>query len=875
MKWFALLGCLLIPFAVGDARADDEDAGALTADEKALLTWWDGLGYPDVGTLRLVRVAQADWIQWDDDATTPIYDHAFLLSDDGATFRVFTTDLRTKTLTKTQPDVKEVERIGFNEVDLESFVRDGLKTMKAAGDESWWDRPDPFGLFRWSIPNHAFRTLVLARACAARGLHALAHELLTAAYENDHDWKKRDDPAVERFAQVKQSLAGEMYTIAIEHIAKAECSNGDLASVFRTFAETFSDDPRAAGVMKSATVYATWTTAIPKTADATLEQEIEYWIRVLQRTPRSTWEPGEWGERDLAPERVRLVRFEAVPQLIALIGSDAPSRTLMTYFSGKGQYRNWLQPLSLGDVAASLLREIAAGALDESYEDYKLSAEEREAKLKKRADIWWADVQAQGELDVLARSVEAAQEGSRRAAKRLMALDVDRAVVHVMNVVRKAKTPWPAASLVELIATRPEPVVTDALIEILEGPFGPRLRLEAAKALHVRGHDGAVPAMVAELHDPSEQPIQEDVGLAADPGFSRDLLRFLAGSRDSRAYVALARDLDGMSDGWRFTVTAAFLSFADQPADPDAPDADLGEAAARALEDLLAARLRDQGEAAGVHMSIGGTSVDTRVGQVAARALWVQFPRLYHYDPKASSRLREKMRRASVDLYRERRGLPALPPLVEKPPPERAPNAVVLPLVNTIVTAGSEDDRRVATAALEALGVGAVPVLIEAADGETDVERKQALSALASRQASIVTEIMFTDRSAPADKALRALVDGMRGKPFDGPAYVALILHVTQEKSAGMEGVRVRASRDDDLRGVKLEVTVIAERYDDGMNSNGWAHGTPGGGWGSMALDYGRKASTWQDEGVEVDRMLGAPAHEEVFVRFSVVRQID
>ena len=866
------LAALLI-LAPGSVAGEGESV--LPEDVEGLFAWWDGLGYPDVGAARFVRVAEADWVQHGDEEPVPVYDYAFLLADEGATFRVFTTDLRLKTLSKTQPSVPEIERVGFDKADLKSFVTSGLARMlEPLEGPRWFYGPDPFGMSRWAIPDHAFRALVLARACAGRGFVALANNLCDLAVAEQSEWPPEAKPTTDRFARLRRSLADEAHVVLLERVPDPTCTNEELSAAFQRYAKRFPEHPDAEAALHAAAVYASWGAPVEADPGETSEQRVDRWIREVQRRPTAVYAFGSpTGEE--SSERERLLTFEAVPQLIARVSSEEPTRTLVTYFTGHGQYRDWHRASTLGDLVPRMLRDIAAGALAEEYEQQEGTPAERAARFRARAETWWEGVRAQGEAEVLAATVAAGAEGASSAARRLLVLDLDRGVKCVLEAVRQAQNPYPAARLIEVLGERPEPVATDALAEVLNSDLGPRLRLEAATELHARGVDSAVPAMVQEWFHPAKQPIQEDVGLPADPGFLDDLLAFLAKSRDARAYTALAKDLGQMSTYWRFQVMAAFLWLEEPPADPAHPEADLSPEAARALEDLLAVRLEDQGEVDGVSMSVGGSSVDTRIGHVAARALSVQFPSLYEYDARAPSRVRERMLRNALDRWRARRDLPPLPPPVEKPLPPTVPAAIVLPLVQRVLDAESEDDRQAAVQALEATGVGAVPVLLEVLEDEGDAARKEILARLASRQASIVTHVAFTDDSVEPDAPTRALLDGIQGHPFDGAFYLALMLHVTRTMPEGANGIRVRAARGDDLTGVSLRVTILEERLDDGMNHGGWSYGTPGGGGGVSAYDYGLKSEAWEDDAEDVDAAFAAPAQKEVVVRFSVVRLVD
>ena len=137
----------------------------------------------------------------------------------------------------------------------------------------------------------------------------------------------------------------------------------------------------------------------------------------------------------------------------------------------------------------------------------------------------------------------------------------------------------------------------------------------------------------------------------------------------------------------------------------------------------------------------------------------------------------------------------------------------------------------------------------------------KAADIMARRRFELNAWVIYEEGKAwrEADEPFRALLDSIEGRPFDGAFYVALMLHMTNTMPEGANGLRVRASRDDDLTGVTLKVTLVQERWDDG-NFGGWSIGTPGGGWGTMVYEHGLKPETWEDGAKDVDREFAAPA---------------
>ena len=383
-------GCFTVGFRVArDVVADQppplasvpERGEELAEDEVAFFAWWDRLGYPDVESLRFVRVASANWIQYGDDPKTPIYDHAFLLSADAARFEVMTTDMRVKRFVATEPGAAETERIGFDEVDLEEFVTTGLDP--GTGDQ--------FQLHRWLSPNQSFRALVLARACAARGLEALAHRLCELAVREQWNPIRGGRPDPDRFAGLKRDLADDAFVGLVERVPSLAWSNAELAVAFERFARAFPDHRDAERAREFAKAYASWPESVPEVEAGSRDEETAALIRTVQRQPFDAWGSNA-PEQTESPARARLLAVGAVPQLLSLVDSNAATRTVVTHFSAKGQIRDWKVLSSLGDVATALLRKLASGSLDEDWSNRPSTPEARAAKFRERAERWWASV---------------------------------------------------------------------------------------------------------------------------------------------------------------------------------------------------------------------------------------------------------------------------------------------------------------------------------------------------------------------------------------------------------------------------------------------------------------------------------------------------
>src|SRR5262245_35900359 len=114
-----------------ESAAEEETLETSSEQEAEFFRWWDGLSFPDLTKATFVKAATANSISRYEDAKTPVYEHAFLLADDEASFVLFTTDLREQAWSKTAPGIPEWDRVGHESEDLAGFVRAGVAGLRA------------------------------------------------------------------------------------------------------------------------------------------------------------------------------------------------------------------------------------------------------------------------------------------------------------------------------------------------------------------------------------------------------------------------------------------------------------------------------------------------------------------------------------------------------------------------------------------------------------------------------------------------------------------------------------------------------------------------------------------------------------------------
>lgn len=895
------------PSAAGDL--------ALSSDEEAAFyRWWDARGFPDVAKAPFVKVARGEWYQRRGARKTPVYDYAFLVGDAGATFEVFTTDLQRPVLRKTPAGTAEPERVGYEPAELVAFVRAGVEVMRARAEPVAWhddDALDPFRARRYLLPNHAFRLLVLARACAARGAPDLASALCTLALRArwaDDDDRPRDAADVLKLLQA--DVAAEARRGADLRLGAAEVPLPQVRDELLRLAEAFPEDRSFAD--DAATVARMLTDAARDapapsaggTPGAARDAELEALV-VRLREIEGGVVPGDLrtapaGAPPTPAQRLVALGFVACPRLIAALSDRSFTRATLVFTSGRGQYRDRVRPYRVRDAAIDVLDRIAAGGFRGEDGAWALHPNTTDAwaALVARVTRWWDEASTLGEEAVLVASVRAGGRPAIAPALRLAEAYPGSALAALRVALAVTEEGWAAGQLVGVVGQVPGAAAADLLLEVLREDRRPRARLTAAQGLLRRGRLEGVTAMTQEWAHPSAREAGPRPFLPADPAFDRDLLAFLASSGSADAYRALAQGLGDQPVGRRFHVLSAFLRAGTSSTFAVGSELHVGGAAEggpsrldaearRALEDLLGARLGDDTDPMNVWMSVDGTEVDTRLGHVAARALAALDPVAYPYDPTAPPEVRETQRRAAQARWRAARGLPPVPPTAPRPTPAVVAADVVGPAVDRYLASADDAARAAAGAALDALGLGALPHLLARRKAlAADDPAAARLDEVAAGLASVVTEAVVAADSAPADDAFRASLDGPRGRKFDRGAFLRLVLGVTRGPVGGPAGLRLRVVRDGDLTGVRVVATLVKDPlHGGGGDEEGWSQWSYAGPdirvdgdggrttAGAMAIEHGRKEDTWADEAQALEAALRSPPTEAVVVTFSVVRE--
>jgi hypothetical protein len=392
-----------------------------------------------------------------------------------------------------------------------------------------------------------------------------------------------------------------------------------------------------------------------------------------------------------------------------------------------------------------------------------------------------------------------------------------------MKGARACKEGTARATLVKLVASsKGDEPLQFLLTELKDGPLA-QPRLYAAQELHKRGRPEGLSAMIAWWKKGSEP----DVGEADPASWSHYIAEYLANCGEVEGIEALAKDL------------------------------------CKRPEDLLVAALDDTEERRGESGSRNGKEYsDPRVCDIAGHVLSELYPKKYAFDLSAPLAARNRQLVIIKNVWRGENKLPPLP----VPEPRKVspiPAETLRPILDRYLAAGGEK-RLAVRSEIEELGLGALPGVIERRDKASEKADQALWSELASRLASIVTEVEFAKQSAKPNAAAEKRLESLKGKPFDARAFIETIGLMLRNAPNGAQGVYVVALRAGDSSGFSLKFELLANP----KNAQG-----PPTQWGSsekvrVGKDHLRgQISASSDEGIAQWRDGKYPDLEKVLAR--------
>ena len=762
MRWLATLLCSTCGLWAQDPSLD--------SDARAAMRWFDGLGHVDAASRPLVRFSTGMWRRSGNGPPENTFGHGFLLADDGRTFGVLTLDLQREELTRTGAGVPDHEKIAAEVVPLRDHAARLLEVLAAADKRKIQKMLRRFGRPR---VYHGLGTelFVYAWACQHAGDEALAQQLVEQALRAYAASGRGGGPDVRVPLAADMAHAG-MWQL-IQAFADPAVGYPELRARCRRWLERYPDSEHAERASAiAAKLEAMSGERAPLPADSA-----EALVFALRDQNGRQWsQPGACdifldprGERSPA-HRLRAMGFDAVPALIAALENDAFTRSV-------GFHRNFYfshRVLRVKECAVAILADIAAASFHRN----------NDAATRRAVEEWWRGVRVRGEFAVLAERC-----GRNPAmAARLLRKFPDRAFEPIAGGLEQAPNAHARAQLVALLA-RVEGDRSTTLLrsELRRGPH-PRARVAAALALFLRGEiDPAVAAVIDVWRVGGEDT--HGAGL------------FLASCGRAAAIAALAARRDALgADVLRALAGGEQWFHASSTPDRGSPRLVLAEASpeAEGAIEALALELLDSGRE--FRGSFGNTT-NPRVADFAAAALAARWPDRYRFDFGAPRRLRDRQLRVLRNVRRAARGEPLLP---EPQRPRIAPvaPASIDPLFARLDRLRDEEARRGVLARIEALGLGALPAVLQRSASRSRAD----LNRLARRLASHVRVVRPASGSEPHSPELAARLRGLVGRALRPSRVVDLLVEFAEEPPDGVRAIALVIDREGDGAGVELTV---------------------------------------------------------------------
>jgi hypothetical protein len=712
-----------------------------------LLDVFDSL---DTSKLTFVKVATGEWVRHDDEPPRNTYRFGFLLKDEPGMFTVRYVDLTRSTLRSTAAGTPEHERVGYEAVEIAAHVLEFIRNM---ADERFYVRPD-------STMEPRGVALLLARACARRGLKSEMEALLEAAGE-----KAMED--------VAEGLARQL---AIE-IADPGFNREQLLARHRQWLDAFPENSHRKWVQWTAYILGRMLgQKMPEGEIDGLIFSLRDEFAPIEASRVNGWEltppedrlPG----RPRPWEKLETLGYAAVPALIEAVDDEELTRCVRYSSRYGGSF-------SIHDVGlfAEMILDRITGIR------FWGETEERVAQWR----AWWKTVSEKGEDEAMAEVAATGGSSSELASKRLLERRPDR-VDAVLRGVGRATNRAYRRGLAKIVSGVRSATVDAFLLEELEKAPYAEARVDAAQALLDRGDRHGLDVCLQEWRDAMssrETTFDEAQAMAG----------FLLASGDLDAVRAVS---DGLVKHPVRVRLAVFESLGEaelkgllQRAKPEGRT-DIERELERILGLLMDETHRQYGSFSFRHGADHVTLTDPLLADRAACQLQEFWPAVYPYDPKGPTRIRERRLIDVKNVFRNRFGLdpiaaPALPDVRSRDPLiPKAVQALDLPR-------------------LEAAGLGALPWIEDRLK-----ERPQGdLAELARELSNIVHKASLETGTWEAPRDLREMIAGMEGKALNPREVVGLVILSLGALPSKQGDIELRADRLGDGTGTTLTLRVM------------------------------------------------------------------
>jgi hypothetical protein len=663
------LACGIVSILLMNLAFADEKAASpkpLSPEEiKQAFAWFDTLGFPDLSKCRFVRVSKGD----DEDGPVKRWDRgtfAFLVKDDGPTFRVFTIGLETETYNKTEEGTPDHLRVGYDAADLKKEVAKALEQLQR-NEAGEFKRL--FGLYYLDAKG----LFVLARACAGQRHAELAQRLLEQAQKHAGSGAS----SLRQF--VSDEIAAELMDRTINAMSQPEVSRKDVLAQFEVIVKHYPQSDlhldekpgrpldwlgrhavpakAAVAMLKGMVAEDEARARKPPKPDREMtkrERIAELIYRLRDQQGRQLCFPGPcdiFGDfnplgvaQATTAQQLADLEYEAIPQLVAALNDKRFTRATEPI----GRFDSGQHVLRVGDCAYRILERIAARSFGHSDSALAVDDDEKAAARQKTLEAWWKEFQQKGEKRMLIEGVELGDNDSPKQAERLMYRYPAVAFDTMAKGVSNAKGNGIRSQLIQLIALDGDERAIALFRKELKGPFLGS-RMTAARALLAKEHDDGVEAMIQEWRDRLKHGEKEEYR------DSDELIEFLVSCNRLDTLGALAENLRKRPVSVRFEVIKSVYMTAPRGGVPFSNTHVL-------VEELLVNELDDMERREGLRLAWDNKKCrDPRLCDIAGHVLSRYWQEPDWFDLAGSLKTRERQRVELKNVWRISRGLPPLP----------------------------------------------------------------------------------------------------------------------------------------------------------------------------------------------------------------------
>jgi hypothetical protein len=816
----------------GQVRAEeaavDVPAGARSeAEFEACRDWYRKLDFEPLAGMPWVRVATGDTRTAEGKGERNTYLMGFLAAEStgegGKDFEIMTVGRHRLKFTRTAPEEREARRIGFEERDFGTWIKeyleappedpDGIANLSGSshflndhpttpavtvfhlamlGDEKGFPAEARRVMARlegaWTVEEGAGKPL------AERLEHEFGHVLIWQAMLACDDPNNPRPDLLEGFERVVQLTPKSRH---------AERAAGMVELLKRMIAE---DEAHAAA--RRARPFESLSKE-DKIKDLIHQLRDQDGGQFMQPGSCSVFNFGQ--SQDSPADRLAEIGFEAVPFLI-----EAMLDERLTY--GVGFHRNFYfshEVMRVGEAAEEVFEKISGIQLASQpvvrvfgEDPATFSKDDGRKSLQEAARRWWREFEAKGERRFLIEEVSRGGESVRELASVLVEKYPADAPAALKAGLKNAKDDWSHYGLVWVVGKADFEGSEAVLRQVIRENRFAMGTLTALAALRKRGAADALELAIALLDE--EKTWQE--GGWGDRMPADDLVEFLLESRDEKAARAILARLEKLPLDLRVDVVLVLHRVLHGNERP-------GEAALAVSEEILVNLLEDSRRRTGMSGGLGELSFsDPRVCDLAAETLRGGWGGRYAFDYEGPLKVRDRQCLAAANVWRKANGkeLLAIPEGEVKP----LDAAGFAPLRQRFDAMASAEDEAAFVAAVMKAGVAALPRLLEL-EAEGAGRRKEVAGKAVRSLSNRIGKIAILPEGlvyAP----VRNWRDAMLGKPLDGTAVVDLMSSFFKQADRNGEkvrGIEFEASRAADLSGVEIRIRLVPrERPDDELD---------------------------------------------------------